>query len=111
MLSGTRRELGSAVKQAEPLLPEHLLAIVSMLTNSPGHVAFKAALLTSFRALLRKDQVTNTDNTLRRGDFEFFDWGMVITIRRSKTIQFKERVVKIPIVKLRKTEIYACHWA
>jgi len=110
MFKGARRELGSSVKQAEPLLPEHLLLIVNLLSDSPGHVAFKAALILAFRALLRKDQVTDTPNTLNRGDFQFFEWGMVLTIRRSKTIQFRERTVQIPVSRLARHELCAVHW-
>ena len=34
---------------------------------------------------------------LTKGDFNFFSWGMLITIRWSKTIQFRERVIEIPL--------------
>ena len=34
---------------------------------------------------------------LTKTDFRFFSWGTLVTIRWSKTIQFRERVVDIPL--------------
>ena len=75
-LKGIRRRLGDAPRQAVPILPGMLRAIFKGLTNSIGHVAWRAAVLCSFRGLLRKCQVTESESMLRRSDFHFHTWGM-----------------------------------
>ena len=110
VLKGAKRQLGSAAHQAAPILPSHLLAIFKKMSSSVGHVATRAAILTSFRALLRKCQVTDSDSVLTRGDFAFFSWGMLITVRRSKTIQFGERELVIPVAKVANTDLCAVFW-
>ena len=96
-LRGIRRQLGDAPKQAAPILPAMLLGMFRFLTVNAGHISWRAAILCCFRGLLRKCQVTASESTLRRGDFRILEWGMVITVRRSKTIQFRQRVLQIPI--------------
>ena len=78
--------------------------------DSYGHNATRAAILTAFRALLRKSQITNSDSVLLRSDFAFFSWGMIITIRKSKTIQFSERKLLIPVSRLKNTSLCAVFW-
>ena len=51
------------------------------------------------QGLLRKSQVTMSDAALCRRDFTFYDWGLVLTVRPSKTIQFTERVLEIPTIQ------------
>lgn len=80
------------------------------MSNSLGHVAIRAAMLTSFRALLRKCQVTSSDSTLLRSDFSFFHWGMIIKLRRSKTIQFSERELLIPVARTSNKDLCAVYW-
>ena len=68
-LRGIRRARAAPPRQAVPLLPGALLKMLSLLTNSPGHTAWRAAVLCSFRALLRKCQITLSDSALLRRDF------------------------------------------
>lgn len=110
-LKGIRRERSTAPRQAAPILPDNLRSMFSYLSDTPEHVAWRAAILCSFRALLRKCQVTDSDSSLLRSDFKFFPWGMVISIRKSKTIQFHERVLEIPVARCLSTDICAVHWA
>ena len=65
-LKGIRREKGDAPRRAPPLLPSMLLTIFQGLSGNKGHVAWRAAVLCSFRALLRKSQVTESDSALLR---------------------------------------------
>ena len=104
------RSKGDLVKQALPLLPSHLLAIFSFLTINPGHVSWRAAILCCFRGLLRKCQVTLSDSSLRRKNFKFFRWGMVLKITRTKMIQFSERFLQIPIARCQDIRLCAVHW-
>lgn len=109
-LRGVLRSLGGSVREAAPLLPRHLLRIFSFLHDSPGHAAFRAAVLLSFRALLRKCQVTESESTIRRCDVDIHPWGMLIRVRRSKTIQFGERVLQIPVSRVPNTDLCAVFW-
>ena len=109
-LRGIRRQKGDASRQAAPLLPYMLLKIFALLTQNAGHTAWRAATLCCFRGLLRKCQVTQSDNTLLRQDFEFFKWGMLLTVRRSKTIQYGQRVLRIPIARCPMQNICAVYW-
>ena len=109
-LKGTRRLLGDRRKQATALLPKELLLITSYLKDTVGHTGFRAALLTSFRGLLRKAHVTASDATLCRGDITFHKWGMLIHVSKSKTIQFAERIVEIPVTYSPLEELCAVRW-
>ncbi len=109
-LTGIRRVKGDAPRQAVPILPAMLRRMFSHLYDTAGHTAWRAAVLCSFRALLRKSQVTLSDSVLSRGDFQFFGWGMLITIRRTKTIQFQQRVLRIPVASCNDTQLCAVYW-
>ena len=109
-LKGIRRGKGDAPRRAPPMLPSMMLKIFDLLTASPGHTAWRAAMLLSFRALLRKSQVTESEASLLRSDFSFFDWGMIVKVRKCKTIQFGERVLEIPVSRCCKTDLCAVHW-
>ena len=109
-LAGIRRLKGNAVKQASPLLPLELKKIFAVMFDTRGHVAVRAAMLVSFRGLLRKSHVTDSDTAMARKDLEFHQWGMVLIIRKSKTNQFRERTHRIPVARVRDKEICAVHW-
>ena len=109
-INGAKRILGDNSKRAKPLLPRQLAAIMDQLTLATGHVCFRAALLCSFRGLLRKAHVTVSTATLHRKDFKFYKWGMVIHIAKSKTIQYAERTVEIPIARIATKEMCAVYW-
>ena len=80
------------------------------LTESIGHVAFRAAILTSFRGLLRKQNVTLSGVVLLRSDINMTSWGMMISIRGSKTIQYGDRVLRIPVTRLNDSRLCAIYW-
>ena len=109
-MAGASRKLGEAVRQAAPLLPAQLKVMLGFLSDAPVHVLFKAAILTSFRALLRKQNVTDSDATLKRRDFQFFKWGMIISVGKSKTIQKGERKVLIPVTYTPDESLCAVRW-
>lgn len=99
-LAGARRSLGDSPRQAAPILPTQLAAMLAHLSSSPGHTSFAAAILTSFRGLLRKAHITASDSCLLREDFTFHPWGMSLQVKKSKTIQFAERTLDIPIARV-----------
>ena len=109
-MAGIRRVLGDSTKQAPPLLPAQLLRLFTYMYLTGGHIALRAAMLLSFRALLRKCHVTNSESTLLRSDFTFSRWGMIVRVRRSKTIQFRERVHTIPVACVANPALCAVYW-
>lgn len=60
-LQGIKRVKGNTPRRAAPLLPIHLSKIFVNLRDGQGHTSWRAVILTSFRALLRKSQVTLSD--------------------------------------------------
>ena len=96
---------------ASPILPSQLLKMCAYMSDSLGHVAIKAALIMGFRGLLRKSQLTASKSSSLRGDIKFYSWGMVITVRKSETIQFKDREFLIPISRyVRDMWLCAVYW-
>lgn len=62
-----------------------------------------AALTLSFHSLLRKSNIVQNnykelDMVLLRSDVEFDSSGIILNVRKTKTIQAKEYVLKIPII-------------
>ena len=82
-MAGIRRVKGSEVKQAAPLLPLELLNLFRVMFDSPGHVDVRAAMLLSFRALLRKAHVTDSNSSLVRSDLVVHPWRLMIWVRKS----------------------------
>ena len=109
-LSGASKKKWEAVKQAAPLLPKQLKVMLGILSGAPVHVLFKATILTSFRALLRKQNVTESDATLKWKDFQFYPWGMMISLRKSKMIQKGERRILIPVSYTPDPDLCAVNW-
>ena len=98
-LQGAKRLLGAGTNPALPLSPENLVGIYKNLDlQKPADLKFWAALSLSFRCLLRVSHITNTQHELKTCDIIVTDSGMDVIMRSSKTIQFKERVNKIPVV-------------
>ena len=109
-LAGIKRVKGAGVKQASPLLPRELLRIFDHMSRAPPHTSVRAAMLLSFRALLRKGHVTHSDLSLVREDFCFKPWGLLLNVVKSKTNQYRERVHKIPVSCVRDTRLCAVYW-
>ena len=110
VLMGVKRIKGDMKKQAAPLLPDKLLQLFSHLTDSYAHTAVRAAMLVCFRALLRKSHVTVSDVKLERRDVVFHDWGMMISVSKSKTNQFRDRIHLIPIALVKGNSLCAVFW-
>ena len=108
LLRGIRRSLGDTVKQKAPITPELLKAILSRLNLAdPMDACVWAVALILFFGLLRKASILpnkafiRTDHRgLSRSDVKFYSWGMCLLIRHTKTIQFKQRTLEIPISRM-----------
>lgn len=110
-LRGARRLLGDNVLTADPLLPEHLVQIYSTLDHHKlSDLIFWTALVLGFRCLLRKGHFTISPHMLKGSDIKFTTFGMVVTLRSSKTIQFSERSVVIPVVESKGSLLCPVRW-
>ena len=82
-MRGIKRALGTAQRQAAPLLKENLFEIMANLGDRPRDIRDAAILMIGFSAALRRSELVSLD----REDIESVSQGLVITIRRSKTDQ------------------------
>ena len=94
------------MSQKKPITPQILLALGNQLNwDNPWHATFWAVCLVAFFGLLHKANLMckgstqfNPSKHLRRRDIIFFaNWAIVIN-RWSKTIQFSQRILTIPLL-------------
>lgn len=105
LLTGIKRVKGHPPSQKLPITPAILRQIHEQLNlRSSFDASFWAVSLVSFYGMLRKCHLLassasafDPSQQLIRSDFQFFPWGALVTIRWSKTIQFRERVVQLPL--------------
>ena len=103
ILKGLKRQLGTQLDQSRPFSKNQLIAMYATLdlTNDMDIILW-SALIFSFRTLLRKSNVLPdtqvcSDHIIRRKDIDFTEWGMMVHVHSSKTIQHKQYVLDIPI--------------
>ena len=95
-LQGIRRVLGDATNSATPMTVQDLKKIYTMLDMSCSEdLAFWLSLILGFRALLRKSNLFESGLALVHND-----GGVLLSLRRTKTICFRECVLEIPLVSL-----------
>lgn len=104
VLRGIKRCVGDAPTRKLPITPDILLKLLSKLDlRSTMDSVWWAATLLSFFGLLRRSNVLtdqasfNPDLSLCRRDIIFHDWGIMVIIRKTKTIQNQERCLQIPL--------------
>ena len=100
-LKGIRRVLGDATNSAVPITVKDLKSIYQSLDLTKSEdLAFWVSLIMGFRALLRKSNLFDQGLALTVQDVAFKSWGLLLSIYRTKTICFKERVLEIPLVSI-----------
>lgn len=82
-MRGIRRMIGTAQREAKPLLKEDLFAILERMGDRPKDIRDKALLLIGFAGAFRRSELVGLD----RADIEQVRQGIVITLRQSKTDQ------------------------
>ena len=96
-LKGIRRMLGDASASAIPFTVKRRIYTNLDMSKSED-LAFWASLLLGFRGLLiRKSNLFDHGLALTLSDISFKEWGVLLSIRRTKTICFKERVLSITL--------------
>lgn len=113
VMKGLGRHLGKTVHQKEGLTPLEFCQIHDRLDFSDVNViTMWAALMLSFRSLLRKSNIVQTvsgdmDMVLSRTDVEFTSKGIILHVRKTKTIQRREYVLRVPVYYIKTVSLCA----
>ena len=105
-LKGVSRNLKHVPRQAEPITVELLLEFRSLLDlNRPRHATFWCVLLLGFFCMLRKsnlvpDSQFDVGKQLCRSDIKASDRCLLVTVKWSKTIQFSQKHLRIPVLAI-----------
>ena len=106
-----KRTIGDTTKQARPATLMDLISIFQSLDMSTSEdVAFWVAVLMAFRGLLRKSNLVELDMSVKQSDVRVEAWGVGVTVRRTKTISYNERVLFIPFVPILGSIFCVCHF-
>ena len=104
VLKGAKRELGAAQDAATPIEPTHLHTIRRALNlNSVGDLTFWVACLIAFFGFLRpgnflsESSIFNPARDLSIDALSVVNEDFYLTLTWTKTIQFRERVLVIPL--------------
>ena len=89
-LHGIKRTLGSRQKAKKPLLINDLKILIKVITEEKSKLRDKALILVGFAGGFRRSELVN----IMHEDVEFVDEGVKILIKRSKTDQSGEGIVK-----------------
>ncbi|TPI58677.1 site-specific integrase [Mesorhizobium sp. B3-1-7] len=82
-MRGIRRTLGTAQREAKPVLKDDLFRMLERTGDSPKDIRDKALLLLGFAGAFRRSELVGLDVA----DIEHVRQGIVVTLRRSKTDQ------------------------
>lgn len=113
VLKGLGRHLGKEVNRKIGLSATQLCEIYKLLDLSDINVITKwAALMLSFRSLLRKSNIVQTvsgkmDMVISRSDVDFTNEGIILNVRKTKTVQRKEYVLQVPVHRLTNRKLCA----
>ena len=103
LLKGFKRIKGETDSPKDPLLPEDLRKIFPVVDlHDVAQYTIWIIIVLAFRTLLRKSHFVSANDDdhshlLRVGDILFEPWGCRVTINSSKTIQFGERALHLPV--------------
>ena len=108
LLTGINRSKGQTKSQRHPISPSMFLQLHDQLNlESSFEASFWAIFLVAFYGMFRNSHLLPVSPTsfdprkqLTKADFKIFPWGVLITIHWSKTIQFRGRVVIIPLSRI-----------
>ena len=116
-IRGLRRQLQHQVRQAKPMTREILQQIVRVVdTSDDKQLAIWVAMLFGFNLFLRKSNLVpeqrmhDTKFQLSRRDIKYHKGVMVMHIKWSKTSQFGEDALQLPMVEIESLEICSVKW-
>lgn len=103
-LKALRRIIGDSSESKDELFPIELLKIFDQVNlKMDNELCIWTGILFLYRSLLRKGHVFSgefNENLLKRSEVQFTDYGLLVTVSRSKTIQCSERTVQIPVCRV-----------
>ena len=111
ILKGLKRLKGDSTRQKLPITCHILQGILRVLDLScPFDITFWAACLVGFFSFFRKSNLLipstekfDPQKHLCRADVQFHPSGVILLVRWSKTIQFRQRTVQIPLPHIAKS--------
>ena len=108
VFKGIKRTLGAPCVQKLPITLDIMKALFSVIdVKSPLEVTFWCACVIAFFSFLRKSNLffdsKHKGKFLKRGDLVFRPQGVILSIGASKTIQFCDRVVQVPLARVPKS--------
>lgn len=100
-LTALRRILGDTVLHRDELLPSDLLKIYAHVDREDFiQWSTWVGVVFLYRTMLRKGHLFPGEfdnNLMSRNDLTFTEFGLLVRVTKSKTIQFKERIVELPV--------------
>lgn len=113
-IKGLKRCNPSSVKAALPITPDILIKIRTKLDfRDKNNYTFWCLFLFAFFLMSRKSNLVGTvqdkSKCLKRSDIDIFDKFLLVKICWSKTIQFYDRCLEIPIIKKENSLLCAYH--
>ena len=117
-IRGLRLELARPIKQAEPITVEILEKMfLKVNLNSEEQLVAWTALIFGFHLLLRKSYLVPDTQTefhperqLTRSSLCLAHNAMIVEIVWSKTLQFKEKTLTLPLIRLKNRIICPVYW-
>ena len=108
ILKGLRRHEGDGSKQKLPITVAVLWGILTVLNfDKPLDVSFWAACLVAFFSFFRKSNLLvpsslqfDPSKHLLTSDVQFSQTGVVLSVRWSKTIQYRQKTLYIPLPRI-----------
>ena len=102
VMKGLHSQLGDHRVQMQPLSLSQLRQIHDTCLHSQLDITMWLIVILSFRSLLRKSNIVPDSHkcmghALRRKDVSFYDWGIMLHVHSSKTLQYQQYVLDIPI--------------
>ena len=108
-LKGAKRLLGCETVQVDPLSPIDLQAIFRLLNVQEFRdLQFWCAVCLMYRCLLRVGHIVASPHTMLVKDIRWTTGGMDVIIRSSKTIQFRQRTVTVPVLSAGDSVLCPC---
>lgn len=100
-LTALRRLLGDTPNRKDELLPSDLILIYEHV-NKSNFLEWSAwiGIIFLYRTMLRKGHLfpgESNSNLLARSDVSFTPYRLIVRVKKSKTIQFRQRQVDIPV--------------
>lgn len=111
LLKGTKRVLGAQTVRKLPITPNILYRIFNILNfSNPKHLCFWAACLVGFFSFFRKSNLLapsweqfDPSKHMSRNNVRFSKTGAVIVVTWSKTIQYMQRSLLVPLPHIPKS--------